>query len=52
MRKCPYCGHENNEQEQNCSRCKASIPFESAESNTPDESETIRSTKRKLKESE
>ena len=52
MRKCPYCGYENDERNENCSRCKAGIPRESAESNTPDEQETIRSTKRKLKESE
>ena len=28
MKKCPYCGYENDEQTKVCERCKAEIPHE------------------------
>ena len=28
MKKCPYCGHENEEQMNVCQRCRAELPHE------------------------
>ena len=38
MKKCPYCGFENDEQAEVCKRCKAEIPKE--ETNKTEEPET------------
>ena len=38
MKKCPYCGHENDEQTKVCERCKAGIP---RDKNLPDSTKEI-----------
>lgn len=47
MVKCPYCGHENNDEAVNCERCKAGIPHEEL-TNTNNETEKV--SRRKNKE--
>lgn len=42
MKKCPFCGHENDEQAKACEHCKAMIPHE--DNNT--EEETIKGFRR------
>lgn len=32
MKKCPYCGHEQNEQNKNCEKCYAGLPADKKES--------------------
>ena len=46
MKKCPYCGANNDEQAKVCNRCKAALPHEEE---TEPVSEPIRATKKKLR---
>lgn len=45
--KCPYCGHENDENTIVCKRCKAEIPHEKKQEEINADSRTAR--KRKLR---
>lgn len=45
MKKCPFCGHNNNEQAKACDRCKAEIPHEEHKETSP-----VKGTKKKNKE--
>ena len=47
MKKCPYCGHENDDTALKCSKCKADFPNEETEE------KSVKTSKRRLnKESE
>lgn len=46
MKKCPFCGYENEEQTEVCFRCKAAIPHE--ETNKTEE--PVKGSRRKNKE--
>ena len=35
MKKCPYCGHENEDQAENCERCRAGLPHEETNTEKP-----------------
>lgn len=41
MKKCPYCGHENDDSEWKCSKCKAGFPNE----NKDGSGDTVKITK-------
>lgn len=45
--KCPYCGHESNENATHCEHCYAEIPAEKQE-----ESLVVKTRKKSIKESE
>ena len=44
MKKCPYCGHENDEQAKTCERCSAGLPVLKRE-----ESESKKTQKQEVK---
>ena len=48
MKKCPYCGHMNDEENTVCGKCSAGFPYEE----TKKESPSPKVTKRNKKESE
>jgi uncharacterized membrane protein YvbJ len=35
MKKCPFCGHDNEEQAKSCNHCKAEIPHEETKETSP-----------------
>lgn len=45
MKKCPYCGAENDDQAKSCVRCKAELPHEEKETVTESEKTTKRKTR-------
>ena len=47
MKKCPYCGYENDEQAESCSHCKAGIPHEEQNNKNPEGEEPVGASKRK-----
>ena len=51
MKKCPYCGHENDEQTKVCERCRAEIPHEKKlPESTKENSAEVNVSKRKRSE--
>ena len=42
MKKCPYCGHENDDTAWKCSKCQAGFPNEKAKDNSDN---TVKTTK-------
>ena len=46
MKKCPYCGKENDENREVCERCRAAFPHEEPEKTE----EPVRVSRRKNKE--
>ena len=36
MKKCPYCGYDNDEQNTNCEHCRAGLPVEKQEKKEPE----------------
>ena len=41
MKKCPYCGHMNDDQAKGCQKCKAGFP------QTEEKTEPVKASKRK-----
>ena len=45
MKKCPYCGKENNDQNTNCEKCLAGLPVEKKQ----EEKEPVKAQKQGVK---